>query len=181
MIASHPDVRGLVDNTRNLTDAQLDALKANGGVIAINAFSDYLRARSPETLKAVADLRAEFGLKADGGTALSPERQDEYDRRYHDIAGKEPKASLTDLVNAVDYAVKRIGIDHVALSTDFNHGGGLIGWADVCETRNVAAELKRRGYTEAQIAKLSGGNVLRVRQAAIGKRDPKYRPVGATK
>ncbi len=176
VIASHSDVRGLVDNTRNLSDARLDALKAKGGVIAINAFGAYLRARSAATLKAVADLRTEYGLSAEGGTALSPERQAEYDRRYHDIVGKEPKAGLTDLVDAVDYAVKRIGIDHVALSTDFNHGGGVIGWADVGETRNVTAALKTRGYTPDQIEKLWSGNVLRVWQGAIDARDPTYRP-----
>ncbi|WP_375397122.1 dipeptidase [uncultured Sphingomonas sp.] len=178
VIASHSDLRSLVDNSRNLTDAQLDALKVNGGVIAINAFSAYLRARSPATLKAVAALNTEFGL-VPGAPPISPERRADYDRRYHDIVGKEPKAGVADLVTAVDYAVKRIGIDHVALSTDFNHGGGLVGWADVGETRNVTAELKRRGYDDARIAKLWGGNVLRVWQTAIDRRDPAYRPAAA--
>ena len=72
--------------------------------------------------------------------------------------------------------MKRIGIDHVALSSDFNHGGGVTGWADVGETANVTAELKRRSYTPDQIGKLWGGNVLRVWQAAIDARDPAYRP-----
>ncbi|MFA6114714.1 MAG: dipeptidase [Sphingomonas sp.] len=176
VIATHSDVRALVDNARNLSDAQLDALKAKAGVIGINAFSAYLRARSPGTLKAVADLQAEYGLTP-AGKALSTERQAEYDRRYHDIVGKEPVATVSNLVDAVDYAVKRIGIDHVALSSDFNHGGGVTGWADVGETANVTAELKRRGYTSEQIDKLWGGNVLRVWQAAIDVRDPAYRPV----
>ncbi|MFT3976659.1 MAG: dipeptidase [Sphingomonas bacterium] len=176
VIATHSDVRSLVDTSRNLTDAQLDALKAKDGVIAINAFSAYLRPRSAATLKAVADLQREFGLSPAGGTALSPDRQADYDRRYHDIVGKEPKASVADLVDAVDYAVKRIGIDHVALSSDFNHGGGVIGWADESELPNVTAELRRRGYTPAQIDKLWSGNVLRVWQAAIDARDSHYQP-----
>lgn len=175
VIATHSDVRALVDNTRNLSDTQLDVLKAKGGVIGINAFSAYLRARSPVTLKAVADLQAEYGLTPTG-KALSPERQADYDRRYHDIVGKEPVAAVSNLIDAVDYAVKRIGIDHVALSSDFNHGGGVAGWADVGETANVTTELKRRGYTQGQIDKLWGGNVLRVWQAAIDARDPAYRP-----
>jgi membrane dipeptidase len=178
VIATHSDVRSLVDNARNLTDAQLDTLKAKDGVIAINAFSAYLRARSPTTLKAVADLQADFGLSPATGTALSPDRQADYDRRYHDIVGKEPAATVSDLVDAVDYAVKRIGIDHVALSSDFNHGGGITGWHDVGETANVTAELKRRVYTPEQIDKLWGGNVLRVWQAAINARDPAYRSAG---
>lgn len=176
VIASHSDVRALVDNGRNLTDAQLDALKAKGGVIAINAFSAYLRARSPATLAAVAALRREYGLGS-GGAALSPRLQVEYDRRYHDIVGREPKAGVADLVNALDHAVRRIGVDHVALSSDFNHGGGVIGWNDVGELGNVTAELRRRGYSAVDIDKLWGGNVLRVWQAAIDARNPDYRPV----
>lgn len=175
VIASHSDVRGLVDTGRNLSDAELDALKAKGGVIAINAFSAYLRARGPETIAAVTALQKSFGLPS--ATALPPERQAEYDQRYHAIVGREPKADLDDLVNAVDYAVKRIGIDHVALSSDFNHGGGVTGWADVGETGNVTAALKARGYTPDQIAKLWSGNVLRVWQAAIDARDPAYRAI----
>ena len=174
VIASHSDVRHLVDNSRNLSDNQLDALKAKGGVIAINAFSAYLHARSPETLAAVAALQKEFGLPS-AGAALSPDRQADYDRLYHDIVGREPKASVADLADAIDYAVKRIGVDHVALSSDFNHGGGVTGWSNAGETANVTAELKRRGYTSAQIAALWGGSALRVWQAAIDARDPNYR------
>lgn len=176
VIASHSDVRALVDNSRNLSDAELDALKANNGVIAINAFSAYLRARSPATLKAVSDLQQSYGLSKSGNIALSPEKQAEYDKRYHEIVGKEPKASVSELIDAVDYAVKRIGIDHVALSSDFNHGGGVTDWANVSELPNVTAELKRRGYSSEQIEKLWSGNVLRVWQAAIDARDPNYRP-----
>jgi microsomal dipeptidase-like Zn-dependent dipeptidase len=175
VIASHSDVRSLVDTSRNLTDGQLDALKAKGGVIAINAFGAYLRPRSPATLKAVADLQREFGLSAAGGVVLPADKQADYDKRFHDIVGREPKASVADLVNAVDYAVKRVGIDHVALSSDFNHGGGVVGWSDESQLPNVTAELKRRGYTLAQIDKLWSANLLRVWQAAIDARDPSYR------
>lgn len=176
VIATHSDVRAIVDNGRNLTDAQLDALKAKNGVVAINAFSAYLHARSAATLKAVADLQSEYGLSAAKPAPLSADRQAEYDRRYHEIVGRKPKATVKELVDAIDYAVKRIGVDHVAISSDFNHGGGVTGWADVGETANVTAELKRRGYTPKQIAQLWSGNVLRVWQAAIDARDPAYKP-----
>jgi microsomal dipeptidase-like Zn-dependent dipeptidase len=58
--------------------------------------------------------------------------------------------------------VKRIGIDHVALSSDFNHGGGIVGWENEGESGNVTAELVRRGYSQADIAKIWSGNVLRI-------------------
>jgi membrane dipeptidase len=58
--------------------------------------------------------------------------------------------------------VKLIGIDHVGISSDFDGGGGIIGWNDASETFNVTLELVRRGYSEEQIAKIWSGNLLRV-------------------
>lgn len=77
-----------------------------------------------------------------------------------------PHATLAQFVDAIDYAVKRIGVDHVGISSDFNHGGGVIGWENEGESVNVTVELLRRGYAESDIAKLWGGNFLRVWQAA---------------
>ena len=72
------------------------------------------------------------------------------------------RATVKDFVDHIDYAVKLIGIDHVGISSDFDGGGGITGWNDASETLNVTIELVRRGYTEAQIEKLWGGNLLRV-------------------
>jgi membrane dipeptidase len=74
-------------------------------------------------------------------------------------------ATLGDFVDHIDYAVKKIGIDHVGISSDFDGGGGVVGWNDASETFNVTLELVRRGYTEAQIDKLWSGNLLRVMEA----------------
>jgi membrane dipeptidase len=73
-----------------------------------------------------------------------------------------PDPTVADLVDHIDYAVRLIGIDHVGISSDFDGGGGVIGWKDASETVNVTAELLRRGYREQDIAKLWGGNLLRV-------------------
>jgi len=73
-----------------------------------------------------------------------------------------PRATLKDFVDHIDYAVKLIGLDHVGISSDFDGGGGVEGWAGADETFNVTLELVRRGYTEPQIAKLWSGNLLRV-------------------
>ncbi|MGB5430787.1 membrane dipeptidase, partial [Eudoraea sp.] len=62
----------------------------------------------------------------------------------------------------IDYMVKLIGIDHVGISSDFDGGGGIKGWADASETFNVTLELVKRGYSEPEIEKLWGGNLLRV-------------------
>lgn len=171
VVASHSSVRAKADVARNLSDAQLGALKAKGGVVAINAFSAYLRPDGPETGRALAALQAEFGI-APGGitTALSVAQQAEYTRRYYAIRATEPRATVSDLVNSIDYAVRRIGIDHVAISSDFNHGGGVEGWSHVGESEAITAELRRRGYRPDQIEQLWGGNLLRVWQAAIDAR-----------
>lgn len=176
VVASHSDVRSRVAVPRNLSDEQLDALKANGGVVAINAFSAYLLPRNAEASTAIAALDREFGVAPQGNPPLTAARQAEYTRRYYALRATEPKATVSDLVDAIDYAVKRIGVDHVAISSDFNHGGGVTGWAHVGETANVTAALKRRGYSDGDIAKLWGGNLLRVWQAAIEARDSAYRP-----
>ena len=97
--------------------------------------------------------------------ALSPERRAEYDRRLAAINEKypvPPRATVKDFVNHIDYLVKKIGIDHVGISSDFDGGGGVTGWEHAGESANVTIELVRRGYTEEQIGKLWSGNLLRV-------------------
>lgn len=97
--------------------------------------------------------------------ALTPERRAEYDARLAEIDKKWPpagRATVADFVNHIDYLVKKIGIDHVGISSDFDGGGGVTGWNSASETFNVTLELVRRGYTEAQIAKIWSGNLLRV-------------------
>jgi membrane dipeptidase len=69
---------------------------------------------------------------------------------------------VADLVDHISYAVNLIGIDHVGISSDFDGGGGIVGWNDATETPNVTHELVERGYSEEDIAKLWGGNLLRV-------------------
>lgn len=80
--------------------------------------------------------------------------------------GGQAEASVADLVDHVDYAVARIGIDHVGLSSDFDGGGAVKGWNDASETPNVTAELRRRGYTAREIGLLWSGNFLRLMRIA---------------
>jgi membrane dipeptidase len=75
-------------------------------------------------------------------------------------------ASVSELVDHIDHAVQLIGIEHVGISSDFGGGGGVTGWNGAAETFNVTLELVRRGYSEDDIAKLWGGNVLRILEAA---------------
>ena len=75
---------------------------------------------------------------------------------------KWPRAGVRELIDHVDYAVKKAGIDTVGIASDFNGGGGIAGWNSAAETFNVTLEMVKRGYTEEQIAKIWGGNLLRV-------------------
>ena len=75
---------------------------------------------------------------------------------------EDPPANMDDFIDHIDYMVGKIGIDHVGISSDFDGGGGIIGWEDASETMNVTSALRERGYSESEIAKLWGGNLLRV-------------------
>ena len=75
---------------------------------------------------------------------------------------EDPPANMDDFMDHIDYMVEKIGIDHVGISSDFDGGGGIVGWEDASETMNVTSELRERGYSESEIAKLWGGNLLRV-------------------
>ena len=82
-------------------------------------------------------------------------------------SGKKPdEVTVADYVDHVDYAVKRIGLEHVGMSSDFDGGGGFSGWRDAGESANLTAELVRRGYGAAEIAALWGGNFLRLLKRA---------------
>lgn len=104
---------------------------------------------------------------------MSPEQQEAVVENYptvsaraDELARKRPDAppavTVSDFVDHIDYLVEKIGIDHVGISSDFDGGGGIEGWSDASETFNVTLELVRRGYTEEEIGKLWGGNLLRV-------------------
>ena len=167
VIASHSSVRAVLDHARNLSDEVLLALKERDGVVQVVAYDSYLREVPEEKQAALEALWEEMGLHsaADWGR-LSDDEKDAYYVRRYEIDRRWPKASVKDLVDHIDRAVDFIGVDHVGIASDFNGGGGIVGWDDAAETFNVTVELVRRGYSESDIAQLWGGNLLRVMEAA---------------
>ncbi len=90
--------------------------------------------------------RAQAALKS-----LPADQRAKYQQKLAEIDEKlpgDPPATVKDFIDHIDYAVKLIGIDHVGISSDFDGGGGVIGWNDASETLNVTVELVRRGYSE---------------------------------
>lgn len=166
VIASHSSARAVADHPRNLDDEQLRALKQNGGVMQAVAFAAYVKVQPVERVEAVRDLRERLGIGGGRSTReLSPEKRAEYERELAEIDRKWPRASVQDFVDHIDHAVRLIGIDHVGISSDFDGGGGVEGWDSAAETFQVTLELVRRGYSESDIARLWGGNLLRVWRA----------------
>ncbi len=171
VIASHSAVMGVSVHARNMSDTALEALGKAGGVIQIVAFDPYLTVTPPEKLAAIAALNKEMGVSGPGEVEKLPaEKLATFEARMAEIQKKWPRSNVKNLVDHVDYAVKKIGIDHVGLASDFNGGGGIDGWNNAGETLNVTLELVRRGYTEDQIAKIWGGNLLRVMDAVQAAR-----------
>lgn len=180
VIASHSSARGLEDNPRNMDDEQLLALKANGGVIQTVAFRSYLngkkhaawRSQYDELMRKVgASMNIDIVADRRQVYMMKPDDRAEYlasikpvlarvEAMQHQLSA--PPVDVADLVDHIDYLVAKIGIDHVGISSDFDGGGGVEGWNDADETFNVTLELVKRGYSEADIAKLWSGNLLRV-------------------
>jgi membrane dipeptidase len=96
---------------------------------------------------------------------LPEDKRADFQKQMAEIDAKYPagpRGNVKDLVDHIDYAVKKVGIDHVGISSDFDGGGGIDGWNSTDQSFNVTLELVRRGYSEEQIGKLWSGNLLRV-------------------
>jgi membrane dipeptidase len=167
VIASHSSVAAITQHARNLDDETLLALAADGGVVQIVALDEFVKGQPPEKAAAGRELRQRVGLTGDARlSSLPPEQRAAYEQGLRDIEARWPAATVAQLVDHIDYAVKLIGIDHVGIASDFDGGGGITGWADAAETANVTAELRARGYGDEAIAKIWSGNLLRVWRAA---------------
>lgn len=180
IIASHSGVRAICNHSRNLDDEQLKAMAKNGGVVQLVAFNSYVKCdpvkdAPREAARAAANeaLRAEYGITATRRDsvqamiqALPEAKRNEYLAKQEDITARrypsDPPANVADFVNHIDYAVKIMGIDHVGISSDFDGGGGVDGFRSASDALNVTIELVKRGYSDGDIAKIWGGNLLRV-------------------
>ncbi|HJW04905.1 MAG TPA: dipeptidase [Rhodanobacter sp.] len=163
LIASHSGARAVLDHPRNLPDDLLRAIAAKGGVVQAVAYKEFLK-HDPGRAAAEKKLQAAVAKQA-GEKAYDSDNDDyrpEMEAGMAEIQKKYPLATLDDYVKQIRHMVQVAGIDHVGLASDFDGGGGISGWKDASETRNVTAALRKAGFSEADIAKLWGGNLLRV-------------------
>ncbi|MCU1783235.1 dipeptidase [Pseudomonas sp. 13B_2.1_Bac1] len=172
IIASHSSSRAVNPHPRNLDDARVRQLAAKGGVIQVNAYSDYLipLTPNPERNKAMAALGARFHNLA----ALSPEQiKDLYQER--DTINQrfaQPKADLDIFMQHLLHLLEVAGPDHVGIGADWDGGGGVSGLEDVSQLPVVTQRLLDAGYNEQQVANIWSGNLLRVLQAAQARAQP---------
>ena len=162
IIASHSNARAVTDHPRNMSDEMLRLMAENGGVVQLTMLSSYLRdmPENPERDAAIAALRASMKPPSE----MTDEERTAMRAAFDEINEQfpAPSANVQHVVDHIDHIVEIAGIDHVGIGCDFDGGGGIDGIFDVSEVANITIELVRRGYTEAQIEKIWGGNLMRV-------------------
>jgi membrane dipeptidase len=156
IVFSHSNARSLANHPRNVPDDMLDRLPANGGIVMVTFVPDFISQRSYDWMMPFKDA---FG-KTRHGVDMSkelPAREKQ--------AGRWPRGTLEQLCDHVDYIVKRIGIDHVGIGSDFFGGAAPDGLEDVSRFPYFLAELIRRRYSDTAIAKIASRNFVRVFRA----------------
>ncbi len=160
LIASHSSAFAICPSPRNVPDEMLKLVKQNGGVVMVNFYSGFIVPESGKQMRAkLAELRVKYPDRAERTKAL--------EAWYMSEAAKFSRGSYRDVVAHIDHMVKVAGIDHVGIGSDFD---GITMWPvgleDVSSYPRITDELLRRGYSEADVHKILGGNVLRAfRQA----------------
>ena len=173
VIASHSGADAVNKNPRNVDDETLQVIKMRGGVVQVVGLADYIKTRqdSPERVAALDAVRKEYGLPEGRGAAarqamqaLTQEQRTQYRGKTAEINVKFPRPQVTvqDMVDHIDHIVKVIGVDYVGIGSDFDGGGGVTGWNGADDAFNITLELVKRGYSEDDIRKIWGENLLRV-------------------
>jgi len=165
VILSHSGCKAVNDNPRNIDDAHLRALAADGGVIQVNSLSAYLipTPKNPARDAAMAALMAKAEGPGSGG-----QDQAALEKAYEAIQAQYPvpKATFADFMKHLLHALKVAGVDHVGIGADMDGGGGVVGMEDIASYPKITAALLAAGYTKDDLAKIWGGNVLRVLRQA---------------
>jgi len=167
IILSHSGPSTIYDHPRNIPDELMLAIAENGGVIQINALGAYLEALepSPERAAAMAELQATYGTNY---AEMTLDEQAAFRARRSEIgeAFPAPRSTFEKFMEHLLYSLELVGPDHIGVGADWDGGGGVDGMSDITYLPIVTKSLLEAGYTEEDLAKIWGGNMMRLMRAA---------------
>jgi membrane dipeptidase len=165
VIATHSACRAIADVPRNLTDEMIVALAKTGGVVNVIFYPEHLEPGWSEKKKKVdSEIASLVQQASQGETGDAVHKKLARDRvRQLEYARRLPPVTVSRIVDHIDHIVKLCGIDHVGIGSDFDGVQATTAdLSDVSELPNLTRELLRRGYSESDVDKILGGNMLRV-------------------
>ena len=167
VIASHSSARALSDFPRNLSDEQLRAIARNGGVVNVNFYSRFLdsayRVRAEAVDAQIAAARRALRPGPDSAAAAA-----KLSARRDSLIAALPQTPFSVLIDHIDHVARVAGVDHVGIGSDFDGVSALpVGMEDVTRLPRIAQGLLDRGYSESDVAKMLGGNMLRVMERVL--------------
>ena len=168
VIATHSGCRAITNVSRNLTDDMIQAIAKTGGVVNVIFYPEHLEPGWSEKKKKVdAEIAAEVKRASDEEKGDVAHKKLARDRvRREEFAKRLPPVAVSRLVDHIDHVVKLVGVDHVGIGSDFDGvQSTLSDLADISQLPNLTRELLRRGYSDNDVAKILGGNMLRVMEA----------------
>ena len=182
VIYSHSSARGLVDHPRNVSDEVLRLVAANGGVVMVAYARNYVSDDYRRWSAAEAGERARLNAPPFGGLYIGqPERAAAALAEWRS-ANPAPTVTLGQVADHVEHIARVAGVDHVGIGSDYDGVGNALpkGLEDVATYPALFAELMRRGWSDGDVAKLAGGNILRVMEAAERVAAAQATPRGGT-
>jgi membrane dipeptidase len=163
VIASHSSVRAVAKHNRNMTDEMIKKLAEKGGVIQICLLDDYIKEPDTTSVK-FRRMKQVMKKYREGAGKMTDVEREALSKEWNEVEAMNPELlpTVKDMVDHIDHVKNLVGVDYVGIGSDFDGGGGLRDCADVSQFPNITRELLLRGYSEKEIRKIWGGNLLRV-------------------
>ncbi len=167
VIFSHSSARALCDTPRNVSDAVLKQVAGNGGVVMVNFAPQYISEKRRIWGAARSAEQARYNAPPFGGLYIGDPERAKAALAEWEKANPRPVVTLSEVADHIDHIAKVAGVDHVGLGGDYDGIADLPEGLDGVDTYPaLLAELMRRGWSDADIAKLAGGNILRAMEVA---------------
>ena len=165
VVATHSNCRAITNVARNLTDEQIQAIAKTGGVVSVVFYPAFVepgwKERKERLDREIQHQVREAGRNAEGSGSIKRIARDRV--REREYARRLSMPPVARVVDHIDHIVKLVGVNHVGVGSDFDGIQATPeGLSSVADLPNLTAELLRRGYTEEDVTKILGGNILRV-------------------